>query len=139
MLWFVPTLHGCLVCLLLCKEEGSSPVSAITERRDMGLYEVPCCCLPMTLASGGTPMFPLVVHQPASLASSAVTRSVHKSRSDNAAGVRTFFIYHSDHYGLSFSTLRMPYYFYKVSHFMCVMYLTAILRILLMTDGLNTV
>ena len=31
----------CLVCLLLCKEEGSSPVSAITDRRDMGLYEVP--------------------------------------------------------------------------------------------------
>ena len=30
-----------LVCLLLCKEEGSSPVSAITEKRDMGLYEVP--------------------------------------------------------------------------------------------------
>ena len=30
----------CLVCLLLCKEEGSSPVSAITERRDMGPYEV---------------------------------------------------------------------------------------------------
>ena len=29
------------VCLLLCKEEGSSPVSAITERRDMGLYEIP--------------------------------------------------------------------------------------------------
>ena len=31
----------CLVCLMLCKEDGSSPVSAITERRDMGLYEVP--------------------------------------------------------------------------------------------------
>ena len=32
----------CLVCLLLCKEEGSSPdVFAITERRDMGLYDVP--------------------------------------------------------------------------------------------------
>ena len=30
-----------LVCLLLCKEECFSPVSAITERRDMGLYEVP--------------------------------------------------------------------------------------------------
>ena len=29
----------CFVCLLLCKEEGSSP--AITERRDMDLYEVP--------------------------------------------------------------------------------------------------
>ena len=26
---------------LLCHEESSSPVSAITERRDMGLYEVP--------------------------------------------------------------------------------------------------
>ena len=31
----------CLVCLLLCKDEGSSPVSAFTERRDMDLYEVP--------------------------------------------------------------------------------------------------
>ena len=30
----------CLVCLLLCNEEGSSPVSATTERMDMGLYEV---------------------------------------------------------------------------------------------------
>ena len=30
----------CLVYLLLSKEEGSSPVSAITEKRDMGLYEV---------------------------------------------------------------------------------------------------
>ena len=30
----------CLVCLQLCKEEGSSPVSAIIER-DMGLYEEP--------------------------------------------------------------------------------------------------
>ena len=31
----------CLVCWLLCKEECSSPVPVITERRDMGLYEVP--------------------------------------------------------------------------------------------------
>ena len=31
----------CLVCLLLCKEEGSSPVSAITARSDMVLYNVP--------------------------------------------------------------------------------------------------
>ena len=31
----------CMVCLRLCKEEGSFPVSAITEMRDMGLYEVP--------------------------------------------------------------------------------------------------
>ena len=32
---------GCLVCLLSCKAEGSSLVSAITERRDIDLYEVP--------------------------------------------------------------------------------------------------
>ena len=38
----VPVLHGCVwYVLLLCKEECSSPVSAITKRRDMGLYEVP--------------------------------------------------------------------------------------------------
>ena len=41
----VPVLHGCVVCLLLCKKEGSSPVSAITERSDMGLYEVPLSLL----------------------------------------------------------------------------------------------
>ena len=35
-----PCCMGGLVCLLLCKEEGSSLVS-ITKRRDMGLYEVP--------------------------------------------------------------------------------------------------
>ena len=33
------------VCLLLCKEEGSSAMSAITERRDMGLMRCPCLCL----------------------------------------------------------------------------------------------
>ena len=31
----------CFVRLKLCKEDGYSPVSAITERRDMGLYKVP--------------------------------------------------------------------------------------------------
>ena len=39
----------------------------------------------MTLAGGGSPMFPLVVHQPASPSICAVTPagSVHKSRGDN--------------------------------------------------------
>ena len=41
MFCFVPVFHGCVACLLLCKEKGTSPVSAITERMDMGLYEVP--------------------------------------------------------------------------------------------------
>ena len=31
----------CLVCLLLCKEVGSSPVFAITEMSGMGLCELP--------------------------------------------------------------------------------------------------
>ena len=39
----------CLVCLLLCKEEGSSPVSAITERMDM---RCPCLCLCWVLGWG---------------------------------------------------------------------------------------
>ena len=46
-----------------------------------------CCCLPtpMALASGGSPMFPLVVHQPASPSIWPATPagSVHKSRGDN--------------------------------------------------------
>ena len=43
----------------------------------------------MNLASGGSPMFLLVVHQLASLASSAVTPVgyVHKSRGDNVGAV----------------------------------------------------
>ena len=41
--WFCTRVAWvCLVCLLLCREKGSSPLSLpITERRDMGLYEVP--------------------------------------------------------------------------------------------------
>ena len=31
----------CLICLLLYKEEDSSPVSPITERKNIGLFEVP--------------------------------------------------------------------------------------------------
>ena len=40
MLCFSRVTWVCLVCLLLCMEEGSSPVYALTERKDMGLYEV---------------------------------------------------------------------------------------------------
>ena len=43
---------ACLVCLLLCKEEGSSPVSAITERRDTGLYDVPLSVFLLGLGIG---------------------------------------------------------------------------------------
>ena len=36
-----PCCMGVFGMFAVMKEEGSSPVSAITERRDMGLYEVP--------------------------------------------------------------------------------------------------
>ena len=39
-MFFTRVAWVCLVCLLLCREEGSSPVSAITERSDMGQYKV---------------------------------------------------------------------------------------------------
>ena len=42
-----------LVCLLLCKEECSSPVSAITDSRDMGLYEVPLSMSLLGFGMGG--------------------------------------------------------------------------------------
>ena len=41
------------VCLLLCKEECPSPVSAITERMDMGLYEVPFLSMFFLVLGGG--------------------------------------------------------------------------------------
>ena len=51
----------------------------------MDLYEVPCCCLPtpMTLASGGSPMFPLVVHQPASPSIWPAVQSLRRGLSTN--------------------------------------------------------
>ena len=44
-----------------------------------------CCCLPtpMTLAGGGSPMFPLVVHQPASPSIWPAVRSLRRGLSTN--------------------------------------------------------
>ena len=44
-----------------------------------------CCCLPtpMTLASGGSPMFPLVVHQPASPSIWPAMQSLRRGLSAN--------------------------------------------------------
>ena len=57
--------------LLLCMLFTVLDFLAITEMvnvTNISQHAVPCCCLPtpMALASGGSPMFPLVVHQPAS-------------------------------------------------------------------------
>ena len=50
-----------------------------------GLH-VECCCLPtpMTLASGGSPMFPLVVHQPASPFIWPAVQSLQRGLSTNS-------------------------------------------------------
>ena len=47
--------------------------------------DVCCCCLrtPMTLASGGSPMFPLVVHQPASPSIWPAVQSLRRGLSTN--------------------------------------------------------
>ena len=46
------------------------------------------CCLPtpMTLASGGSPMFPLVVHQPASPSIWPAVQSLRRGLSTNPGG-----------------------------------------------------
>ena len=46
---------------------------------------LPCCCLPtpMALASGGRPMFPLVVHQPASPSIWPAVQSLRRGLSTN--------------------------------------------------------
>ena len=45
----------------------------------------PCCCLPtpMTVASGGSPMFPLAVHQPASPSIWPAVQSLRRGLSTN--------------------------------------------------------
>ena len=49
------------------------------------LLLVHCCCLPtpMALASGGSPMFPLVVHQPASPSIWPAVQSLRRGLSTN--------------------------------------------------------
>ena len=49
------------------------------------LFSVCCCCLPtpMALASGGSPMFPLVVHQPASPSIWPAVQSLRRGLSTN--------------------------------------------------------
>ena len=50
-----------LLCLLLCKDECSSPVSAITERRDMGLYKVPLSVYLLGFGRNASPRRPIYV------------------------------------------------------------------------------
>ena len=60
-------LHHPLYVLLNPSFHTSLPTSCILSH--MHFFHTCCCCClptPMTLASGGSPMFPLVIHQPAS-------------------------------------------------------------------------
>ena len=71
--------------------EGKMSVSsslATGHSSEMGLQEVPCdeCgCLPtsMTLARGGSPMFPFVVHQPGSPSIWPAVQSLRRGLSTN--------------------------------------------------------
>ena len=69
---------------------GFAYLDVVSDELNNCAWNVGCCyCLPtpMTLASGGSPMLLLVVHQPASPsiwpAVQSLWRSVHKSRGDN--------------------------------------------------------
>ena len=57
----------------------------IENLRGQGYDGACCCCLPtpMTLASGGSPMFPLVVHQPASPSIWPAVQSLRRGLSTN--------------------------------------------------------
>ena len=57
-------------------------------------FMISCCCLPtpMTLASGGSPMFSLVVHQPASPSIWPAVQSLRRGLSTNP-GARMWCIY----------------------------------------------
>ena len=84
--------NGCDLPSTLCKylRKGDLFVLSLARVRQVRRGDISCCCLPtpMALASGGSPMFPLVVHQPASpsiwpAVQSLPAGSVHKSRGDN--------------------------------------------------------
>ena len=54
-------------------------------QRPLKNLNISCCCLPtpMTLASGGSPVFPLVVHQPASPSIWPAVQSLRRGLSTN--------------------------------------------------------
>ena len=62
-------------------------VHSKTYRLDLRLLDASCCCCclptPMTLASGGSPMFPHVVHQPASPSIWPAVQSLRRGLSTN--------------------------------------------------------
>ena len=72
-------IHHIFICLhVLCHANISAIWTAV-----IILYS--CCCLPtpMALASGGSPMFPLVVHQPASPSIWPAVQSLRRGLSTN--------------------------------------------------------
>ena len=54
----------------------------------------PCCCLPtlVTIASGGSPIFPLVVHQPASPSIWPAVQSLRRVLSTNPGRQRGAYV-----------------------------------------------
>ena len=69
---------------------GDTVVDCNSQVKDLGIIfdqvlSLRCCCLPtpMTLASGGSPMFPLVVHQPVSPSIWPTVQSLRRGLSTN--------------------------------------------------------
>ena len=78
----------------LHEEPVPADILYVKNRRDDLQKRYPtCCCLPipMTLASGGSPMFPLVVHQPASPSIWPAVQSLRRGLSTNP-GVTMWYV-----------------------------------------------
>ena len=90
-------LPDTLVCHCMMFADDTKRFREITDVADMNMLQNDlhlmekwlklgsCCCLPtpMTLASGGSPMFPLVVHQPASPSIWPAVQSLRQGLSTN--------------------------------------------------------
>ena len=79
----------------LYTQQVPAEILAMMEERDDQRKQDPacCCCLPtpMTLASGGSPMFPIVVYQPASPSIWPAVQSLRRGRSTNP-GVTMWYV-----------------------------------------------
>ena len=82
-----PLLGGTVDCAFPGCSIKKDEVYTLLTKRQCDEFENKCCCCclptPMALASGGSPMFPLVVHQPASPSIWPAVQSLRRGLSTN--------------------------------------------------------